>query len=346
MMSRLAGFTIAITATGIAAIMALVGLWLAGFAPLAVITTWCAGACGTGTRIALSLQEAGPLLLTGLAVATAFRCGVLNIGGEGQYLAGAAAFTAAALFLPATGLALPIALIMGTLAGAGWAAIAATLARWRGVPVVLSTILLNIIAVFLLGALVEGPLRDPITSAPQSALIPDGCFLSVLVAGTRLHLGVAFALVIALIIWLIHARSRLGFELQIVGLNPEAALRAGIAVPTRQMQILCLSGGLAGVAGAMQVAGVTHFLSAATTSYGYAGIAVALLGRLHPLGVAVAAVFMGMLDTGGRACEKQLGVPHEVGDIVKGLMVLGVLVAAGWAMRRTLRPVAEGNSNG
>ncbi|MEK7411897.1 MAG: ABC transporter permease [Planctomycetota bacterium] len=334
MSPRISGLAIALMAITGAMALALLGLWCAGFAPLDVITTWCVGACGSSIRIALSLQEAGPLLLTGLAVATAFRCGVLNIGGEGQFLAGAAGFTAAAVLLPASSLALVIALLFGTMIGAGWAGIAAALAQWRNVPVVLSTILLNIIAVALLGALVEGPLRDPLTSAPQSALLSDAYFLPVLVHGTRLHLGVALAGVLALLIWLVHARSQLGFELLVVGLNPETARRVGIPVSARQMQVLLLSGGFAGLAGAMQVAGVTHFLSAATTSYGYAGIAVALLGRLHPVGIIAAAIFMGMLDTGGRACEKQLGVPHEVGDIIKGLMVLGVLLAAGWAVRR------------
>ncbi len=332
---RFHGVALAAGSAAGAVALAILGLWCAGFAPLAVITTWCAGAFGNGTRIALSLQEAGPLLLTGLATALAFRCGVLNVGGEGQFLAGAALFTAAALVLPVVGFALPLALGLGAAAGAAWAAIAAGLARWRGVPVVLSTILLNIIAVAVLGALVEGPLRDPATTAPQSALVADVFHLPVLVAGTRLHLGIVLAFVLAGVVWLVHERTSLGFEAKVIGLNPAAALRVGMPVAARQMQLLVASGAIAGLAGAAQVAGVTHFLSAATTSYGYAGIVVALLGRLHPVGIAAAALFMGLLDTGGRACEKQLGVPHELGDVVKGVMVLGVLIAAAWAARRS-----------
>ncbi len=338
---RLHGVALAAGSAAGAVALAILGLWVAGFAPQEVIATWCAGAFGSTTRIALSVQEAGPLLLTGLATALAFRCGVLNVGGEGQFLAGAALFTAAALALPPVGIALPVALAAGAVAGAAWAGIAAGLARWRGVPVVLSTILLNIIAVAALGALVEGPLRDPGTTAPQSALIADAFHLPVLVDGTRLHLGVLLAFVLAGAVWLLHERTSLGFETRVIGLNPAAALRVGMPVAARQMQLLAASGALAGLAGAAQVAGVTHFLSAATTSYGYAGIVVALLGRLHPAGIVAAALFMGLLDTGGRACEKQLGVPHELGDVVKGVMVLGVLVAAAWTARRSVQQRKE-----
>jgi ABC-type uncharacterized transport system permease subunit len=345
----LAGPAIAGAAVAAAMLLVLLGLTLAGHAPGAVAATWFHGAAGTGVRLALSLQEACPLLLTGLAVALAFRCGVLNIGGEGQFLVGAAALVALATrwALPGPGwLALPLALRLAAAAGAGWALLAGGLERWRGVPLVLSTILLNFVALFLVSGLVEGPLRDPATSAPQTALVGEAFHLPLLVAGTRLHLGAPLALLLAGGLWLVLGRTTLGFELRAAGQGPLAARLAGMPVADRQLLALGASGALAGLAGGIQVAGVTWFLSGTPTSYGYAGIAAALLGRLHPLGVVLAAVLLGMLDTGGRALEKQLAIPHDLGDVAKGLAVLAVLVAGAWLARSRLAPLRAGGADG
>ena len=225
-------------------------------------------------------------------------------------------------------LVLPVIALLAAVMGAAWALIASGLDRWRGVPVVLSTILLNFIAVAVVGMLVQGPLHDPATTAPQTALIADHLRLPALVDGTKLHLGVVLAFVIALVLWLGLTRTTIGFEVQVVGLNPVAARQVGMPVAARQILVMALSGGLAGVAGAAQVLGVTGMLSGSPVSYGYAGIAVAMLGRLHPLGIIAAALFLGMLSTGARHLERRLAIPHDVGDVVQGLLVLAVLVAA------------------
>ena len=222
--------------------------------------------------------------------------------------------------------------------GAAWALIASGLERWRGVPVVLATILLNFIALAVVGMLVQGPLHDPATTAPQTALIADHLRLPALVEGTRLHLGVVLAFLLAVVLWLALARTTFGFEIQAAGLNPVAARLVGMPVAARQFQVMALSGGLAGLAGAAQIVGVTGMLSGSPTSYGYAGIAAAMLGRLHPLGIVAAALFLGMLSTGARHLERRLAIPHDAGDVLQGLLVLAVLVAAGIASRRALRP--------
>ena len=320
-----------------------------GFAPGEVVATWFHGAAGTGIRVALSLQEACPLLLTGLAVAIAFRCGVVNIGGEGQFLIGAVTLVAFSTRWAIPGpsfFALSLALVLATAAGAAWALLATGLERWRAVPVVLSTILLNFVAVFLVSGLVEGPLRDQTTTAPQTALIADAFHLPVLVAGTALHVGALLALAIAVVLWLVFTRTTLGFEIRAAGQGPLAARIAGMPVASRQVLVMGASGALAGLAGGIQVAGVTWFLSGSPTSYGYAGIAAALLGRLHPLGVVLAAILLGMLDTGGRALERHLAIPHDLGDVVKGLAVLAVLVTGVWVSRRQLRPRRLGGADG
>lgn len=335
---------IAIAAIAGVVIVVLISLTLLGHAPLTVLATWFEGAAGSWTRVALSMQEAGPLLLTGLAAAVAFRCGVWNIGAEGQFLIGAVTmvgFGTVWLLPGPSWLILPFALLASACTGAAWALLATGLERWRGVPVVLSTILLNFIAVAVVGILVQGWLHDPATSAPQTALIAEHLRLPVLVDGTRLHLGVAVGAIIAIALWLVLKRTTVGFEVQVVGLNPDAARVLGMPVAARQVLVMAVSGGLAGFAGAVQVAGVTGMLSGAPVSYGYAGIAVAMLGRLHPLGIIAAALFLGMLSTGARHLERRLAIPHDLGDVVQGLLVLAVLVGAGIAARRALRPRAK-----
>jgi simple sugar transport system permease protein len=332
-----AGISIACAAVCGALALVLAGLALLGHAPWTVMATWAEGAAGSGVRLAMSLQEAGPLLFTGLAAAVAFRCGVWNIGAEGQFLIGAVALVALGTVAVPPGpgwVALPLALLLAAGAGSAWALLATSLERWRGVPVVLSTILLNFIALAVVGMLVQGPLHDPATTAPQTASIAAHLRLPALVADTRLHLGVVLALVSALASWVALRRTTIGFEVRVVGLNPLAARLAGMPVAARQVLVMAISGGLAGLAGAAQVAGVTGMLSGSPTSYGYAGIAAAMLGRLHPLGVVAAAVFLGMLGTGARHLERRLAIPHDLADVVQGLVVLAVLVGAALAARR------------
>jgi simple sugar transport system permease protein len=346
-MMRSWGGGVFIALGAVAAVIAavLVVLAIAGHPPWTVLATWFQGAAGSWTRLALSVQEAGPLLLTGLAAAVAFRCGVWNIGAEGQFLIGAVTAVAfgTVLLIPGPAwLVLPVIALLAATTGAAWSLVASGLDRWRGVPVVLSTILLNFIALAVVGMLVQGPLHDPATTAPQTALVAEHLRLPALVDGTKLHLGVVLAFLVALALWLGLTRTTLGFEIQVIGHNPTAARLVGMPVGARQLLVMALSGGLAGVAGAAQVVGVTGMLSGSPTSYGYAGIAVAMLGRLHPLGIIVAALFLGMLSTGSRHLERRLAIPHDVGDVVQGLLVLAVLAGAAIAARRALRSQAEG----
>lgn len=317
--------------------MVLIGLAVVGYAPGDVVSTAWNGVAGSPMRMAICAQEAVPLLLCGLAATLAFRAGVINIGLEGQYLLGAVTAVAVLTSGP-SGPWMPwVAVGAGALAGAAWCLIAVVLERGRGVPLVLSTILLNVIAVHVLGMLVQGPLHDPITAAPQSALVPDASRLPVLMAGSGLHIGAILALAIAGGLWLLQRRTALGFEWEVIGLNPTAARFAGIPVARRELTAALGSGAIAGVAGALQVAGVTFFLSTDAPSYGYVGIAVALVGRLHPLGVIPAALFFSSLDLGSRQLERRLSIPHDVGNIAKGLAVATVLIAGALSARRGSR---------
>ncbi|MEI7766612.1 MAG: ABC transporter permease [Phycisphaerae bacterium] len=323
-------------------LVVLAGLALLGYPPVAIVTSWCEGAFGSPRALAAALVKFCPLLLSGLAAGVAFRCGVLNIGVEGQAILGSIGFVALlTLGMPtAPGwIALPLGLGFAILCGGLWAMLAAGLDRWRQVPVVLSTILLNFIALHLLGLLLQGPLRSPLTTAPHSAVLPTFQRLPLLMTNTSLHIGVVVVVIIALVAWLIQSRTTLGFELKACGLNPNAAAVAGMPVARRQVTVLLLSGGFAGLAGGIQVAGVSFFLSEAPTNYGYAGIAVALLGRLHPLGILLAALFFGVLDQGVASLEKDpaLRIPHDLTDIVKGVIIMAMLVGSAWLLRRQLQ---------
>jgi ABC-type uncharacterized transport system permease subunit len=318
--------------------LTLVGLWLAGYPPGAVLSTGFAGACGSPAAIALSLREAGPLLWCGLAAALCLRTGVLNIGLEGQYLVGAvvaAGLTTAWAPLPAGPLAAGVALVGAAAAGAAWALAAGGLERWRGVPIVLSTLLLNIVAAQVVGMLVEGPLRDPTAASPQTATLADGMRLGAV--WSSVHLGVVAAAIAAVVAWIVLRRTVWGYELDAVGVAPPAARLAGIPVERRRFEALGLGGALAGLAGGVQILAVTFFIGSVPTAYGYAGIMVALLGRLHPAGVAAAALLVAMLATGFRQLERRMDIPRDLGDAVQAVLVIGVLVAAALTVRRGRR---------
>jgi len=314
----------------------LAGLWCAGYPPATVVPTWLAAAAGNELHLAGSLQQAGPLLCAGLATAVAFRANALNIGVEGQYLLGAITYVGIGVHVGhAPGVVMiPLLLLLAMASGAGWALIAFVLERTRSVPIVLSTILLNFIAVALVSYLIEGPLHDPVTSAPQTEQLAPGLRLPVLIAGTTLHVGVLVIAALAVVLWVAQSRTVFGYELAVVGANERVARLTGIRVERVRGLAMAISGALAGLGGALQQAGVTHYMSDGSVSYGYAGIAVALLGQLHPLGVAAAALYFGMLDSGSAGLERHLDIPHDVGDILKGVVTLVVLIAAVVQWRR------------
>jgi general nucleoside transport system permease protein len=338
-----------ILACAAAIVLVLIGLTLAGYSPMEVVQVWAQGAIYSKSGIADSLTGACPLLLTGLAAGLTFRAGVLNIGGQGQFLLGAMIATALTTrWLPVESPipAIFIAIIGGALAGGIWALCAIALERYRSVPVVLSTILMNFVALYLVQALLRGPLQAQDTSAAESPDIDQAYWLPVLVRITSLHLGVPLAFLLAVILSFVQSRTVFGFQTQVVGLNPNTASLAGIPVWRRQFMVMLIAGCCAGLGGALQVLGVSHFMSRDIGDYGYAGIAVALLGRMNPLGIAAAAIFFGMLDTGSRRVEENLALPHDVADVIKAVVILLMLITTAYSLRRRLRVKApDQNTN-
>ena len=289
-----------------------------------------------------TLVRATPLILAGLAVALAFTAGVLNVGAEGQLLAGATAAAAVGVMGGArlgSG-ALVLALLAGVVGGAAWALPAVYLRRRFGVLEVISTIMLNFVAVDLVGWLVRGPLQEPLRIYPQSAPIAAEAQLPKLAAGTRLHLGFLLALLAALALWWMLRRTAAGFRLRASGANPAAAANAGlIDVPRTAALAFLTSGALAGLAGAVELSGVTYALyENLSPGYGYTAIAVALLARLDPLAVVASGLVFGALEAGAGAMQRDAGVPSVMVNIVEALIIL-VLLAGDWLREQSMQGV-------
>jgi general nucleoside transport system permease protein len=292
-------------------------------------------AFGSGT-----LVRATPLILTGLAVAIAFRGGVFNIGADGQFIVGAAAATAAALNMSSLPMAvlLPAVLVAGGIAGAMWASIAAILRTRFQVLEVISTLMLNFVAAYLVSYLVRGPLQEPTHIYPQTTAIAAAARLPRFGDVTRLHAGFAIAVVACLIAWWVIGQTASGFRLRAVGANPRAASSAGLIDVSRvTTRAFLVSGALAGLAGAIEVTGVTFALyENISPGYGFTAIAVALLARLNPAAVIVTGIVFGALESGAAAMQRDAGVPSVAVSVAEALIIL-VLVAldrASMARRR------------
>ena len=316
----------------------------AGGDPRAALTALWEGAFGSPYALGSSLVRATPLLLTGLGVAVALQARLWNIGGEGQFLMGAlgAAFLASRFgpnpTLPSA-VILPVLLAASALAGAIWAALAALLKTLRGVPEVIATIMLNFVAAELLSYLVNGPMQradhtqpatEPLSSAASLPLLSD--WLPRL-PPSPLHLGFGLALIAAVLTAVFLSRTATGFTLKVVGANAEAARLAGIDVPRAFVVAMLWSGGLCGLAGGVELTGVVGFIPEGyDPGYGFTAIAVALLGRMNPVGIVFSALFFGALGAGCDNMERMAGIAHEIGYIIQAFALLALLASQwpGW----------------
>jgi len=262
-----------------------------------------------------------PLLLTGLSVALAFRAGVWNIGGEGQFIVGALA-----AFLFAGFGAIP-AMLAAMLAGAAWASIASLLRLWRNAPEVLTTILLNFIAIHLLGWCVNGPLQESTRQYPQTSEV--SATLPPLSASGQLHAGILLALIASIASWWMLYRTTEGLRLRATGFNPHAAEWAGINVRAQIVRAMAISGAMSGLAGGIELLGVTHrIFERFAVGYGYSGIAVALLAQLHPLATIASAFFFGALSTGAGELQRSAGISATVATFAQAVVILVMIVFA------------------
>ena len=322
------------------------GMLLAlGADPLKAYSAMLQGAAGSVSGITQTLVKATPLLLVGLGITIAFRGGVINIGGEGQLIVGALAATAMALAFPEWPgvILLPLALAAGVAGGAAWGGVPGVLKARLGVNEILSTIMMNQIAIQLSNYLLRGPMIDPAeiargTQIAQSAQLPQQVWLIRLVPRTLLNGGAIIALVMAVLVYVFLWRTTIGYRIRAVGLNAEAARYAGIRVPVYQALALVLGGAFAGLAGAVEVLGVQHrMLEGLSGGYGFSGIVAALFGKLHPLGVIPASILFGGLLVGADKMQRAVQVPSALIGALQGLVVLFVVSSDIWARYRARR---------
>ena len=334
-----------VAALGLALLVGALLILALGVNPLDAYGSMLQGAVGSVSSLTQTLVKATPLLLVGLGVTIAFRGGVINIGGEGQITVGALMATATALALPTwpAVVLLPLTLLAGLVGGAVWGGIPGVLKARLGVNEILSTIMMNQIAVQLSNYLLRGPLIDPAeiakgTQIAQSASLPVQIWLPRLVPRTLLHAGFVIALVMAVLVFVFLWRTIVGYRIRAVGLNPAASRFAGIPVPRYQALALILGGAFAGLAGAVEVLGVQHrMLEGLSGGYGFSGIVAALFGKLHPLGLIPSSILFGGLLVGADKMQRSTQVPAALIDTLLGLIVLFVVSSDFWIRTRQQR---------
>lgn len=331
-----------------AAVVGILFLLATGHGPFAVYATMAESSFGSWRHITDTLVSATPLILTGSAAALAFKLLVWNIGAEGQLYAGAILTAGVALALgdgaPAA-VAVPLAVVAGAVGGAVWAGLAAVPRALLGTNEIITTLMLNYVALRLMDYLIFGSAsawRDPaVTNFPQGRPIPDAAQLPLLSPPNRLHAGIFVAVGAAALLWWALRWTRWGFEVRVVGDSPTAARYAGINLRRKIIAVFCLSGALAGLAGAVEVGGIVHSLEprALQTGLGYTGIIVAALARLNPLAVIPVAVLIGALDNAGSALQIT-SVPYSIVLMLQGA-ILFFAVAGEFLSRNRVRWAAR-----
>lgn len=334
---RLIQFVSPLFVVGLSLLCASLFLFSVGHDPGVALHAMWKGAVGSSAALKATALKTAPLVLTGLAVTLAFRAGVWNIGAEGQLYMGALFATAVATLpahfgeLPSIAI-WPLVALFGALGGTALASIAAWLRYKRGVSEVISTILLNFVAIQVVAWSVLGPLGETGSIFPQSRLLPDAARLP---AFDRLHIGIIFAVALAVLSHRFLLDTPAGFRWRSVGADPQSSRYAGIAPEFVGVSALLVAGSVAGLAGAFEVMGVTGRLySGLSPGTGYTAIAVALLARLQPLSVIWAAVFFGIIETGSYGMQRNAGVSAQVAEVIQGLVVLVSALSAPTLLRR------------
>ena len=334
-----------LAALAVGAVMLLV----LGANPIKAYGALIEGAFGSQNNLAETAVKAVPLLLVGLGICISFRANVINIGGEGQMILGAIFGTLVGLVL--TGwpgwLVIPLALLGGFVGGAIWGAIPGALKAYFGVNEILSTVMMNAIAVQIMNYLLRGPMIDPAqaelaSQIPQTAAL-DAAFRLPRLVPTRLHLGAAIAIALAILVYILLWRTTLGYRIRAVGQNPDASRYGGIRVRRQVVIALLLSGAFAGLAGVTQVYGLNYRMitdgsaTGFTGSAGFNGIVAALFGQLHPIGTIPAAFFFGALLVGANSLQRAMQVPSAFILALNGLVVIFVVSSDIWRRRRQRR---------
>ncbi len=314
--------------------------WIMGTDPLRAVYAFFIEPVSTLDGVAELFVKATPLVLIGLGLSLGFQANVWNIGAEGQLTLGAifGGGLALAFFDVDTVFLLPAMLMAGIIGGMAWAAIPAFLKTRYNTNEILTTLMLTYVGLLLLSYLIHGPLRDPDGfNFPESRLFHDAAILPIILEGTRLHIGWLIALFIAILAWLLIVKHIIGFQIRVIGMAPVAASFAGFKEKRLVWLTLLMSGGAAGLAGVLEVAGpIGQIVPVISPGYGFTAIIVAFLGRLHPVGVVLAGLLMALTYLGGDSAQITMNLPNAVTGVFQG-MLLFFLLASDVLVRYRLR---------
>lgn len=288
------------------------------------------GIFGSAYALGEVVTRATPLMLAALGVSVGFKTGFTNLGAEGQLYMGAIATTATAMAFPGLPpiVMLPLALASGFVAGGIWAVIPGYLKARFSISEVIMTIMLNYVAINLTGILVRTALKDPSYPYPMSPMLSEAVWFGQLLLPTRIHAGIIIALVMAFAVHALVFRSRIGFEMRAVGLNARACRCSGICVNRALLLSSIAGGGLAGLAGVGEIAGLHHrLIEGISPGFGYVAIIVALLGKNHPAGILISSLGIAALQVGSMAMQRTAGVPTSIASIIMGSLILLVVAS-------------------
>jgi len=332
---------IALVAVGAALLVGAIIVYISGYSPYEAYKALFIGAFGSSYDFAQTLARTTPLIFTGLTVAFAFRCGLFNIGGEGQLYMGGMAAAIVGVSFP--GLPFPIhlslALLVGAAVGAGWAFIPGLLKARVGAHEVITTIMMNYIGILMCSYLANYPFKAEGWVA-QTDIVHPSAQLPRLVTSTQLSASLFVALLCVVIAYYILYKTSLGYEIRAVGLNPSAAEFGGISIEKSIIIAMLISGMFAGIGGAGEVLGLhKRFIFGFSPGYGFDGIAVAVLGRNHPVGVILGALLFGALRNGGMVMKQLTNVPTDLVVVIQGIVILFV---AAPEMFRIFKRIREG----
>lgn len=303
------------------------------------------GALGSTVAIGETLAKTTALIFTGLTATFAYRCGMFNLGGEGQLVMGAVAACAISTVLPESmGLgATVICLVLGMCAGALWGAIPGWLRAYRQVNEMITSILLNYIAILFMEYLFSGPLKE--ANIPQTAAVPASMRLPIFIPDTRGHIGIFFAILAAVLVWYFLFRTYRGFSLRAIGMNPSAARVNGFDVKRMLVFSMVIAGCIAGIGGAVEFTGISYRLQPGfAAGFGFDGVAIALIGQLHPIGVVLVAFLFAALKCGTNTMQIMTGISTSIVDIIQAIIIIFAIAATAVVRLPRLKHVFSGVS--
>lgn len=331
MNSALRQCLVSVSAVVVAILLGMLLILLMGKNPIVAFGALVQGAFGSASSFAETLVKVTPLLFTGMSYALANRCGLTNLGMEGQMYMGALAAAAAAIFVDVPSvLHIPLCIAAGFIGGGLWGLLAGWLKVRFGASEIITTVMLNTIAIYFIEFMVTDPARmmEPGGVSGQSIPFLDSAKLDILIPNTRAHWGILIGLLVIVLFWLFLWRSKKGYEVRVSGFNMQAAAYSGINTSRNILLVMLLSGGIAGLAGACEVMGVQGRLYAGfSPGYGFDGIAVALIGMNSPLGIVFGALLFGAFRAGGNRMQMKAYVPYSIVNVIQAIVIIAVVAS-------------------